>query len=110
MNSVRKQWKDCRLLTAALLQVKSTLRELHLGVDLYSDACPDEVDSVNIRPIKGQLGPLRELSCLRKLKAPIVMLLGWSPDQLLLPLEEVVPVGLMHLDLREDLASQYNYE
>jgi hypothetical protein len=110
MNSVRKQWKDCRLLTAALLQVKSTLRELHLGVDLYSDACPDEVDSVIIRPIKGQLGPLRELSCLRKLKAPIVMLLGWSPDELLLPLEEVVPVGLTHLGLTEDLAPQCNYE
>ncbi|KAN0074771.1 hypothetical protein V8E54_007382, partial [Elaphomyces granulatus] len=105
----KKQWEDCSLLTAALLQVKSTLRELDLSVDLYNHLA-DEVDYVKVRPVSGQLGPLRELSCLRKLKAPIVMLLGWSPDELLLPLEEVVPAGLTHLGLTEDLASQCTYE
>ncbi|KAN0081816.1 hypothetical protein V8E54_003114 [Elaphomyces granulatus] len=100
-----KQWEDCSLLTAALQQVKSTLR----SVDLY-DHLADEVDYVEVRPVSGQPGPLRELSCLRKLKAPIVMLLGWSPDDLLLPLEEVVPAGLTHLGLTEDLAAQCTYE
>jgi len=38
------------------------------------------------------------------------VLLGWSPDELLLLLEEVVPAGLTHLGLAEDLAAQYNYE
>ena len=109
-NSDPEQWQNGLLLTAALRQVQSTLRELDLSVELYSDAAPDEVDSVNIRPTNGQLGPLRELSCLRKLEAPIVMLLGWSPDELLLPLEEVVPAVLTHLSLAEDLAAQHNYE
>lgn len=77
-------------------------------MDLYNHLA-DEVDGVEIRPVSGQLGPLRELSCLRKLKAPIVMLLGWSPDELLLPLEEVVPAGLTHLGLTEDFASQCMY-
>jgi hypothetical protein len=78
-------------------------------VDLY-DPAADGVDYVEVRPVSGQLGPLRELSCLRKLKAPIAMLLGWSPDELLLPLEEVVPAGLTHLGLTEDLAAQCTYE
>jgi hypothetical protein len=93
---------------AALQQVQSTLKELDLSVDLYSEAA-EEVEQRTIWPVSGQLGPLRGFSCLRKLKAPIVTLLGWSPDQLY-RLAEVVPTGLTHLGLTEDLASQSTYE
>jgi hypothetical protein len=95
-------------LTAALQQVKTTLRELDLSVGLCSDFAK-EVEWLEISPVKGQLGPLREFSCLRKLKAPIVTLLGWSPDELL-RLAEVVPAGLTHLGLTEDLAQQCTYK
>ena len=97
-------------MTAALQQVKTTLRELDLSVGLYSNFV-EEVECLKISPVKGQLGPLQEFSCLRKLKAPIVTLLGWSPDELL-RLAEVVPTGLTHLglDLTEDLAQQCTYK
>src|SRR5467141_3590695 len=108
MNSVPKKWKDCSLLTSALKQVKSTLRELDLSVDLY-DHLSDVVEFAKVRPIRGQL-ELRELSCLLKLKAPIAMLLGWSSDAPLVPLEEVVPAGLTHLGLTEDFVAQCTYE
>ena len=108
-NSDPQQWQDGSLLTAALQQVQSTLRELDLSVGLYSDAA-EEVDYLKIWPVSGQLGPLREFSRLRKLKAPIVTLLGWSPGELPLRLAEVVPAGLTHLGLTEDLASQCTYE
>jgi hypothetical protein len=94
-------------LTAALQQVQSTLRELDLSMSLYSDV--HEVDELAICPVSGQLGPLREFSRLRKLKAPIVTLLGWMPDGLL-RLAEVLPTGLTYLGLTEDLASQCTYE
>ena len=66
---------------AALKQVQQTLRELDLTMNLYNDAA-EEVEYLKIWPVKGQLGPLREFSSLRKLKAPIVTLLGWSPGEL----------------------------
>jgi hypothetical protein len=103
-----KRWQDCSHLTAALQQVKTTLRELDLSMGLCSDFA-EEVECLEISPVKGQLGPLQEFSCLRKLKAPIVTLLGWSPDELL-RLAEVVPTGLTHLGLTEDLAQQCTYK
>ena len=71
---------------------------------LYSNAAAEEVDDLEICPVNGQLGPLREFSRLCKLKAPIVTLLGWPPDELLW-LAEVVPTGLTYLGLTKDLAS-----
>jgi hypothetical protein len=46
-NSDPRQWLDGSLLMAALQQVQSTLRELNLSVDLYSNAAEDveEFDS-----------------------------------------------------------------
>ena len=38
------------------------------------------------------------------------MLLGWSPGKLPLRLAEVVPAGLTHLGLTEDMAIQCTYE
>jgi hypothetical protein len=64
----------------------------------------------NISPVRGQLGPLKKFSRLRKLKAPIVTLLGWSPGALPLRLAEVLPAGLRHLGLTEDMLSQCTYE
>jgi hypothetical protein len=90
-------------LTAVLQQVQSTLRELDLSVDLYSK----EVNDLDICPVSSQLGPLRGFSCLRKLKAPIVTLVLGDK---LLQLAEVVPTGLTHLSLTEDLVSLYLYE
>jgi len=58
---------------------------------------------------QGPAGPAGEFSRLRKLKAPIVALLGWSSDELL-RLADVLPTGLTHLGLTEDMASQYMYE
>jgi hypothetical protein len=60
-------------------------------------------------PVSGQLGPLREFSRLRKLKAPIAILLGWSPNKLL-PLAEVVPTGLTYLGLTEEMFMQCTCE
>jgi hypothetical protein len=104
-----ERWQLCLDLTAALQQVKTTLRELDLSVGLYSDL-DEDVDEPPISPVKGQLGSLREFSQLRKLKAPIVTLLEWLPDVELLRLAEVVPTGLTHLGLTEDLSEQYRYE
>jgi hypothetical protein len=96
------------LLTAALRQVQSTLRELDLNVALYSEYA-EEVDQLRRWPVSGQLGPLWEFSRLRRLKAPIVTLLGWWPERFL-RLAEVLPTGLTHLGLTEDLAYQRTYE
>ena len=78
-------------------------------MNLYNDAA-EEVEYLKIWPVKGQLGPLREFSSLRKLKAPIVTLLGWSPGELPLRLAERVPAGLTHLGLTEELSMQCTYE
>jgi hypothetical protein len=56
-------------------------------VDFYSDAA-EEVEYSEIISVRGQLGPLREFSRLRKLKTPIVTLLGWSPGELPLHIAE----------------------
>jgi hypothetical protein len=86
----------------------NTLRELDLSVGLYSDAA-EEVDYLKIIPVHGQLGSLWEFSRLRKLRISIVTLLGWSPG-MPLRIAEVVPAGLTHLGLTEDLAVQCTYE
>jgi hypothetical protein len=78
-------------------------------VDFYSDAAID-VECSDIIPVRGQLGPLREFSRLRKLKTPIVTLLGWSPGELPLRIAEAVPAGLTHLGLTENMVQQYTYE
>ena len=93
----------------ALQKVKPTLKELDIRLEIYSDFA-EEVEQLSIWPFPGQLGSLREFSCLRKLRAPIVMLLGWSPGKLPLRLAEVVPAGLTHLGLTEDMAIQCTYE
>jgi hypothetical protein len=83
-------------LLTALRPVQSTLEELDLNVYLYSKYA-EEVTLVDwILPGSGQLGPLREFSRLRKLKAPIVTLLGWSPEKSRDRLADVVPTGLTH--------------
>jgi hypothetical protein len=97
-------------LIAALQQVQLTLRELDLSLTLYSSCRDHEVDYFEISPVEGQLGPLQEFSRLRKLKAPIVTLLGWSPGELPLRLAEVLPRGLTHLGLTEDMLWQCTYE
>ena len=102
-------WQNGSLLTSALQQVQPTIRELDLGVDFYSDAALD-VECSDIIPVRGQLGPLREFSSLRKLKTPIVTLLGWSPGELPLRIAEAVPAGLTHLGLTENMVQQYTYE
>ena len=110
VSAVSSEWsQDGSILTAALRQVQSTLRELDLSVYLYSTYALQVEDIDYIFPVSGQLGPLREFSCLRKLKAPIATLLGWSPDKLF-PLAEVVPTGLTYLGLTEDLLTQYTSE
>jgi hypothetical protein len=93
-----------------LQQVQLTLRELDLNVSLYSSCNDQELGGFKISPVKGQLGPLQEFSRLRKLRAPIVTLLGWYPGELPLRLAEVLPAGLTHLGLTEDMFSQYTYE
>jgi hypothetical protein len=96
-------------LTAALQQVQSTLRELDLGLGVYCESS-GETDYLDIRPVSGQLGSLRKFPSLRRLKAPIVTLLGWSPGELPLRIAEVVPAGLTHLGLTEDMELQCTYE
>lgn len=76
-------------------------------MDIYNDDA-EEVEFLKIRPVRGQLSPMRG-SRLRKLEAPIVMLLGWSPDELPPRLPEVVPAGLTHLGLIEDMVIQCTY-
>jgi hypothetical protein len=93
----------------ALQKVQPTLKELDIRLEFYSN-CADDVEDLRIRPSPGQLGSLREFSHLRKLRAPIVMLLGWSPGELPLRLAEVVPAGLTHLGLTEDMEMQCTYE
>jgi hypothetical protein len=94
---------------AESLKVQPTLRELDIGVEIYNDDA-EEVEFLKIRPVRGQLSPMRGFSRSRKLEAPIVMLLGWSPDELPLRLAEVVPAGLTHLGLTEDMVVQCTYE
>ena len=95
-NSDPRKWHDCLLLMKALQKVQQTLMELDISVEIYSDI-DHEVESLDVRPIRGQLSSMRGFSRLRKLKAPIMMLLGWSPGDLPLRLAEVVPPGLTHL-------------
>jgi hypothetical protein len=108
-NSDPRKWHDGPRLTKALQKVQSTLRELDICVGVYSNVS-EEVEFLDIRPVRGQLDPLQGFSRLCKLKAPIVMLLGWSPGELPLRLAEVVPAGLTHLGLTEDMAIQCTYE
>jgi hypothetical protein len=93
----------------ALQKVQPTLRELDIHLNLYSERS-EEVEQLEIWPFPGQLGSLREFSRLRKLRAPIVMLLGWSPSELPLRFAEVMPAGLTHLGLTKDMATQCTYE
>jgi hypothetical protein len=94
---------------AALQQVQSTLRELDLGLGVYSEAS-GEIEDLDIWPVNGQLGSLRVFPSLRRLKTPIVTLLGWSPGELPLWIAKVVPAGLTHLGLTEDMVMQGTYE
>jgi hypothetical protein len=103
-----QRWHDCSLLTAALQQVQSTLTELDLSVNIYSEAGRPVEFLDELQPVSSQLA-LREFPRLRILKAPITTLLGWSPDEPR-PLAEVVPAGLTHLCLTEDLASHGSYK
>ena len=99
VNAVPRQWpQDGSLLMAALRQVQSTLRELHLSINLFSEYTEDVEELRWIFPVSGQLGPLEEFSRLRVLKAPIVTLLGWSPSKSP-TLAKVVPTGLTYLGL-----------
>ena len=104
-----ERWQDCSLLTAALQQVQRTLKELDLGLSVYSEAA-EETEDLVIYPVIGQLGSLREFPSLRKLKAPIMALLEWSPGGLPLRIAEVVPAGLTHLGLTEAMVEQCTYK
>jgi hypothetical protein len=90
---------DCTELTAALDHVSSTLEEFELCVRTYFTVSQEHHE---LPTIKGQLGPLCELSCLRYLEAPIAVLLGWSPEQGR-PLAEILPASLVCLHVTEDL-------
>jgi hypothetical protein len=81
-------------LTKAVEQVKHTLTELDLSVNVYSEQA-EEIECIELPsdPVIGQLGSLWKFSRLRKLKAPIVTLLGWSLDKPHRLLAEVVPAG-----------------
>ena len=110
VNAVPQQWpQDGSLLMTALRQVQSTLVELDLSMYLYSEYAEEVEDLMYVFPVSGQLGPLQEFSRLRKLKAPIATLLGWSPNKLL-PLAKVVPTGLTYLGLTENLLTQETSE
>ena len=54
--------QDSSLLMAALRQVQSTLRELHLSINLFSQYTEDVEEVRWIFPVSGQLGPLEEFS------------------------------------------------
>jgi hypothetical protein len=98
---------DCVELTAALHHVCSTLEEFELNVRSWTYRSSSSA-SHKLSVVKGQLGPLHELSHLRKLQVPIEVLLGWSPEQAQ-PLAEILPSSLTHLCVTEDLGTMHSY-
>ncbi|THC93213.1 hypothetical protein EYZ11_007318 [Aspergillus tanneri] len=99
--------KRFRDLMVSLQYVQNTLEGLELRASLYSPYA-EEVEYYNICAVEGHIGSLENFSSLRKLKAPIAMLLGWLPDQAPC-LSRILPRSLTYLSLTEDLSSQCSY-
>ncbi|KAI0435138.1 hypothetical protein F5Y09DRAFT_105128 [Xylaria sp. FL1042] len=100
--------QDCDELGRGLHYLHRTLEHLDLRVRLYS-TCAEEVDSLEIIPVRGHLHSLPRFSNLRTLRVPIAMLLGWTPQEAP-EIEQLLPRSLRNLSLSEDLAMQCTYQ
>ncbi|KAB8228315.1 uncharacterized protein BDW43DRAFT_316058 [Aspergillus alliaceus] len=98
---------DCRALAESVHHVQATLENLELHINIYSEYA-EKVEYISIYPVTGHL-PLRELTNLRRLKVPLVMLFGWFPEEAP-SMAEALPVSLTHPYLTEDLRMQCTYE
>lgn len=92
-------------LNTALFHVRDTLEECHLILRLARGSISTTeypLASVRFPAIQGTLSMLKFMPRLRKVEVPMIMLLGWHPN-FAARLEEVLPHGLVHLTLRDDL-------
>lgn len=80
---VSYRFLDCAQLREALKVRASSLEHLTLSIDFHNDALPaSEIEPLhwdNTRyGISGSLGDMTAFNALRRLEAPLVMLLGWD--------------------------------
>ncbi|KAF2800477.1 hypothetical protein K505DRAFT_320458 [Melanomma pulvis-pyrius CBS 109.77] len=101
------QFLNLNGLNSALSHVANTLEECKLSLGLAPGSLsPDEIIEAGWQfpPIQGTLTVLKGMKNLTKVEIPMVMLMGWFPD--FAPrLEEVLPGGITHLFIRDDLVS-----
>lgn len=81
--------------------VKDTLENLHLSGAVSSDP---ELDAIPELQIRGSLKPLRRFEKLHKLEIPQRFLTGFSPDDDLGTLEDLMPKNIHHLTITDDMA------
>jgi hypothetical protein len=100
------QFTDLNGLTSALNLVSTTLEELRLTLRLGSGS-GSEIEMVKeglrFPPIQGTL-IMQNMTKLKKVEIPMIMILGWFPEFAARP-EEVFPAGIEQLTLRDDLVN-----
>ena len=92
-------------LNTALFHVKNTLEECHLILRLGPGSISTTeypLASVRFPAIQGTLTMLKFMPRLTRAEVPMTMLLGWYPN-FAANLEEVLPHGIVHITLRDDL-------
>ncbi|KAF3041512.1 hypothetical protein E8E12_003980 [Didymella heteroderae] len=92
-------------LNTALFPVRDTLEECHFILRLGPGSISTTeypLASVPFPAVQGTLTMLKFMPRLAKIEVPMTMLLGWYPN-FAARLEEVLPHGIVHLTLRDDL-------
>ncbi|PWI66053.1 hypothetical protein PCL_05531 [Purpureocillium lilacinum] len=98
----------------AVSTVAGSLKELIISVDWahIDDYPPEDMDTDWVNGIwerRGRIGSLKSLVCLKRLEVPIVALLGWEPSTAPDRLQDILPMGLRELCLRDDLIDEHHY-
>ncbi|KAI1381264.1 hypothetical protein F4677DRAFT_402544 [Hypoxylon crocopeplum] len=101
-------FQNCDELGRGLHHLHQTLEQLDLRVQLYSENA-EEVEFLEIDPVRGRLPSFHGFSRLRTLRVPIATLLGWTPSEAP-EIETLLPPSLQHLSLTEDLCTQCTYQ
>ncbi|KAF2710913.1 hypothetical protein K504DRAFT_500850 [Pleomassaria siparia CBS 279.74] len=105
--SSMSQFLELRGLNTALNHVVATLEECKLSLVLGPGSLsPDEISEAGweFPAIQGTLTVLRAMKKLKTVEVPFIFFLGWSPDSAA-RLEEVLPLDITHLTLRDDFVS-----
>ncbi|KAF1926674.1 uncharacterized protein M421DRAFT_6934 [Didymella exigua CBS 183.55] len=92
-------------LNTALFPVRDSLEECHLILRLGPGSISTTeypLASIPFPAVQGTLTMLKFMPRLKKVEVPMTMLLGWYPD-FAANLDEVLPHGIIHVTLRDDL-------